>query len=183
MLLQRQNMVPVTLCIDPKYFYPSTLRCQKRLERQKRGKIFNFITKFCQLGLPCSDPIMRILTSRGVARVTLHQSISYVAVLPCYKSCIHGRFLHFLVNSIRLKAHPVFFKDFDIIMYAKLLLQRNNMRRPSEMKRSYIFRPTSLCETSHLRRAEYYPQLFLQARIPSGTFDTSFSNFLCLNFC
>lgn len=58
-------------------------------------------------------------------------------------------------------------------MYAKLLLRRNNMKRPSEMRRSFILRPNPWCESrQHSNRADHLPELFLQARIPAGTLKT-----------
>ena len=57
-------------------------------------------------------------------------------------------------------------------MYAKLLLRRNNAKRPSEMRRRFILRPNPWCERRHLNRTDPFLELFLQARTPAGTLKT-----------
>lgn len=63
-------------------------------------------------------------------------------------------------------------------MYAKLLLQRNNMRRPSvirDSKGSVFLKPAPPPPPRRMQvpnRTIRYTQLFLQARMSSGTFKT-----------
>lgn len=67
-------------------------------------------------------------------------------------------------------------------MYAKLLLQRNNMRRPSVIRdaRGGVFlkpAPPPPRRVQATNRTIRYRQVFLRAGISSGTFKTFSSNF------
>ena len=59
-------------------------------------------------------------------------------------------------------------------MYAKLLLQRHNMKRPSVIKdarrKSFIAVPAKMCLGEAFDRPRYLTQLYNQARISSGMF-------------
>jgi len=83
------------------------------------------------------------------------------------------RFYHLLEDSVRLKPHPIFFSKTspEISMYAKLLLRRNNMKRPSE-RRSFILRPNPWCQRRLSNLTDHFLELFLRGRTPAGTLKT-----------
>ena len=65
-------------------------------------------------------------------------------------------------------------------MYAKLLLRRNNIKRPSEMTRSFILRRNPWCQRRPLTGTDHFLEHFLRARTPAGMLKTFVSNdFIC----
>ncbi|XP_020600653.1 hypoxia-inducible factor prolyl hydroxylase-like isoform X1 [Orbicella faveolata] len=97
------------------------------------------------------------------------------------------RSYHLLEDSVRLKPHPIFFSKTspEISMYAKLLLRRNNMKRPSERRRSFILRPNPWYQRRLSNRTDHFLELFLRGRTPAGSFlrmscvKSSSNNMLC----
>ena len=126
---------------------------------------------------------MRLLTSRGRARdsTPVYLLRGGKLLLQIMSSWTFSSFFRELNQT---QSTSTFFSLKDFIMYAKLLLQRNNMTRPREMKRSFVLKPTlsPFGERQHSYRTRYFPQLYLQARIPTGTLKNVLGDFLSLSF-
>ena len=105
-----------------------------------------------------------------ITRVTRPQCVGFMLVLSFYKVVNPWTFLSFAYELCQTQTSSKISKTSpDITMYAKLLLRRNNMKRPSEMRRSFILRPSPWCQRRPSNRADHFLELF---GTPAGTLKT-----------
>ena len=117
-----------------------------------------------------------------ITRVIRPQSVGFTLVLSFYK--VVNPWTSFVI-CLRTLSDSNLIQYYSktspgVIMYAKLLLRRNNMKRPSEMRRSLILRRNPWCQRRPSTFTDHFLEHFLRARTPDGTLKTFFSNdFIC----